>query len=92
MQAGDVEVEGPEYETLSVAGSNCGIGNLNAVMKFNALCDDLGLDTISTGGVAAFAMELQNEVFMTLDCPLVILKDILLFQVKLLKVLVSVRI
>lgn len=57
LKSGENEVEGPEYETLSVAGSNCGIGDLKAVMKFNALCDDLGLDTISTGGVIAFAME-----------------------------------
>lgn len=55
------EVEGPEYETLSVAGSNCGIADLNAVVQFNALCDDLGMDTISTGGVTAFAMELTEK-------------------------------
>lgn len=54
-------VEGPEYETLAVAGSNCGIGDLEAVIRFNALCDDLGLDTISTGGVIAFAMEMTER-------------------------------
>ncbi|MHB8986845.1 MAG: aldehyde ferredoxin oxidoreductase family protein [Eubacteriales bacterium] len=61
LQAGGAELEGPEYETLSVAGSNCGIGDLTAIMRFNALCDDLGLDTISTGGVTAFAMELTER-------------------------------
>ncbi|MFZ5632757.1 MAG: aldehyde ferredoxin oxidoreductase family protein [Bacillota bacterium] len=54
-------VEGPEYETLALAGSNCGISDLEAVVKFNALCDDLGLDTISTGNVTAFAMELAEK-------------------------------
>lgn len=58
---GSGKVEGPEYETLAVAGSNCGIADLEAVVKFNALCDDLGLDTISTGNVAAFVMELADK-------------------------------
>jgi len=50
-------IEGPEYETLAMAGSNCGIGDLAAIMKFNDLCDDYGLDTISTGNITAFLME-----------------------------------
>lgn len=50
-------LEGPEYETLACAGSNCGIEDLEAIVRFNDLCDDLGLDTISTGDVTAFAME-----------------------------------
>lgn len=54
-------VEGPEYETLAIGGSNCGIADLEAVVKFNALCDDLGLDTISTGSVMAFAMEMTEK-------------------------------
>ncbi|HHY94244.1 MAG TPA: aldehyde ferredoxin oxidoreductase family protein [Firmicutes bacterium] len=54
-------VEGPEYETLALAGSNCGIGDLGAVVEFNRRCDDLGLDTISTGGTVAFAMELAQR-------------------------------
>jgi aldehyde:ferredoxin oxidoreductase len=48
---------GPEYETLAALGSNCGIGDLGAVARANALCADYGMDTISTGVVIAFAME-----------------------------------
>jgi len=48
---------GPEYETLAALGSNCGIDDLEAITKANELCNRLGLDTISTGGVIAFAME-----------------------------------
>jgi len=59
VRAGGAAVEGPEYETLSVAGSNCGISDLGTIMEFNRLCDDLGLDTISAGGVTAFATELS---------------------------------
>lgn len=58
---GAARVEGPEYETLSIGGSNCGIADLEAVVKFNALCDDLGLDTISMGSTIAFAMEMTEK-------------------------------
>ncbi|MEW6399687.1 MAG: aldehyde ferredoxin oxidoreductase family protein [Bacillota bacterium] len=54
-------VEGPEYETLAMGGSNCGIGDFRAVVRFNKMCDDLGLDTISAGNVIAFAMECAEK-------------------------------
>ena len=54
-------VEGPEYETLALAGSNCGVDDLKAIIQFNAECDDLGLDTISTGNVLGFAMEMTER-------------------------------
>lgn len=54
-------VEGPEYETLALAGSGCGIDNLEAIAMFNAECDDLGLDTISLGNVIGFAMEMTEK-------------------------------
>ena len=48
---------GPEYETLGALGSNCGIDDLNAVSRASALCNAYAIDTISTGGAIAFAME-----------------------------------
>ncbi len=48
---------GPEYETLASLGSNCGVDDVKAVAKGNELCNAFGLDTISTGGNIAFAME-----------------------------------
>jgi len=54
-------VEGPEYETLALTGSNCGVDDLEAIIKFNAACDDLGLDTISAGNVLGFAMEMTER-------------------------------
>ena len=53
----DPSYGGPEYETLSSLGSNCGIDNLKAIVKGNELCNAYSLDTISTGGTIAFAME-----------------------------------
>lgn len=56
-----VQMEGPEYETLCLAGSNCEINDLEQVMRFNRLCDDLGLDTMSTGVTIGLAMDLSES-------------------------------
>lgn len=48
---------GPEYETVSALGSGPAVGDIGAVHRSNQLCNDLGLDTISTGGVIQWAME-----------------------------------
>jgi len=57
--AGDLE--GPEYETLDALGPMCGIDDLEVIMHGNRLCNDLGLDTISTGTTIAFAMECRQR-------------------------------
>jgi aldehyde:ferredoxin oxidoreductase len=46
-----------EYETLFALGSLCGVSDPNVVLRAAALCDDLGMDAISTGGTIAWAME-----------------------------------
>ena len=46
-----------EYENLFALGPLCGISDSNAVLSASQKCDALGLDTISTGGTIAFAME-----------------------------------
>jgi aldehyde:ferredoxin oxidoreductase len=46
-----------EYESLSSLGSLCGVSDADAVLQAVQRCDELGLDTISTGGTIAFAME-----------------------------------
>lgn len=53
--------EGPEYETLGLCGSNCGIKNVEAVIKFVEDCDRLGLDSISAGNAVALAMDLYEK-------------------------------
>ncbi len=55
------EGEGPEYESAWAFGPDCGIDDLEAVAEANYLCNLLGLDTISTGGTIACAMELQER-------------------------------
>jgi aldehyde:ferredoxin oxidoreductase len=54
---GEVYVEGPEYESIAILGGDCTLGSIEEVAYANYVCDELGLDTISAGGVAAWAME-----------------------------------
>jgi aldehyde:ferredoxin oxidoreductase len=50
-----------EYESLFALGPLCGIADRNAVLRAARLCDDLGMDTISAGATAAFAMECSER-------------------------------
>ena len=51
------EYGGPEYETVGVFGSDCGVDDIQAVAKANELCNEYLMDTISAGATIAFAME-----------------------------------
>ncbi|MEM4447649.1 MAG: aldehyde ferredoxin oxidoreductase family protein [Candidatus Jordarchaeales archaeon] len=53
--------EGPEYESVWALGADCGVSDLEAIIKANHLCDELGLDTISMGATIACAMELVQR-------------------------------
>lgn len=50
-------LEGPEYETIYAFGGLCMIDSIEEVIYLNHLCDSLGMDTITTGNLCAFAME-----------------------------------
>ncbi len=58
---------GPEYESIGALGSYLEIGDLVAVSKATELCNRYGLDTISTGGTLAFAMECYENGIITSD-------------------------
>ncbi|MBN2487971.1 MAG: aldehyde ferredoxin oxidoreductase family protein [Methanosarcinaceae archaeon] len=49
--------EGPEYESAAMLGSNVGINDFSAVLRGNYLCDELGMDTISSGSLVATVIE-----------------------------------
>lgn len=53
--------EGPEYEAAWALGADTGVGNLDAVIMANWLCNDLGMDPISMGSTLASAMELYQR-------------------------------
>jgi len=56
---------GPEYETCSALGSNCGIGDLAAIAAGNQVCNGQGLDTIGAGMAVSFAMECFEKGIIT---------------------------
>ena len=50
-----------EYENVFALGPLCGVSDADAVIAASARCDELGLDTISTGGTIAWAMECAQK-------------------------------
>jgi aldehyde:ferredoxin oxidoreductase len=57
--------KGPEYESLVLLGSNCGIADITAIAKANYLCNDLGVDTITAGATISCAMELYEKGYLS---------------------------
>ena len=55
---------GPEYETGWSLGAMCGVFELNPVTEANYLCNEYGLDTISTGVTIACCMELCEKGYI----------------------------
>ena len=52
-----------EYETIWSMGGMLGNSDLDAIAKLDFLCDDIGLDTISTGVAIAVAMDAGYRPF-----------------------------
>lgn len=61
LKIGNAICEGPEYETIAVAGPNAGITDPEHIVKFNEVCDNMGLDTISAGDTIVWAMEMTEK-------------------------------
>jgi aldehyde:ferredoxin oxidoreductase len=60
-----VKGDGPEYVTVGKFGPNVGITEVVQVLRLNNICNDLGLDTASTGSAIAWAMELYQRGILT---------------------------
>ena len=61
VEVDGISFEGPEYESLNMTGSNCQIPDLKTIVQFNRCLDDLGIDSISTGNIIAFIMEMTER-------------------------------
>jgi aldehyde:ferredoxin oxidoreductase len=59
-------VEGPEYESCAMLGSNIGIDNFAAVLAATRACDEYGIDTISTGSIVGAVIEGYEKAIITL--------------------------
>lgn len=56
-----LRLEGPEYETIYAFGGLCMIDQIEEIVYLNDLCDRMGLDTMSSGNLAAFAIEARRR-------------------------------
>jgi len=57
----------PEYETLALLGTSLGIFDPNDISRFNDICNQKGLDTISAGGTLAWVMEATQKGLVKTD-------------------------
>lgn len=56
-----LRLEGPEYETIYAFGGLCLIDSIEEIAHLNDFCDRLGMDTMSAGNLAAFAIEASKR-------------------------------
>ncbi len=67
--AADGEYKGAQweidYESLYALGPLCGVDSVPGILKAAELCDRYGVDTISTGGCIAWAMECFEKGLLT---------------------------
>ncbi len=61
----EVHLEGPEYETGALCGANLAMTDINHVAYINWMLDNLGMDSMSGGGIIAFGMECFERGFIT---------------------------
>ncbi|MDZ7700205.1 MAG: aldehyde ferredoxin oxidoreductase C-terminal domain-containing protein [Deltaproteobacteria bacterium] len=47
----------PEYETVGLLGTNLGNFSPDQIIRYNDICNQMGMDTISAGGVLGYTME-----------------------------------
>jgi aldehyde:ferredoxin oxidoreductase len=59
-------IEGPEYETCAMLGSNLGIDDFAAVLRTAQACDEYGIDTISTGNLIGAVIEGYEKGILSL--------------------------
>jgi aldehyde:ferredoxin oxidoreductase len=62
-----LKLEGPEYETIYAFGGLCMIDQIEEIVYLNDLCDRMGLDTMSSGNLAAFAIEARRRGKLDLE-------------------------
>jgi aldehyde:ferredoxin oxidoreductase len=54
---GNYKTSALEFETLTLLGANCAVDSWEKVAELDRLCDEVGLDTIETGGAIAILMD-----------------------------------
>ena len=65
-----LRIMGPEYETIYAFGGLCMVKSIEEIIYLNDLCDRLGMDTITAGNLAAFAIEASKRKKIKGETPL----------------------
>lgn len=60
-------LEGPEFETISLLGANCGVSDWESLVEATLVCDENGFDTMNAGGCVSLAMECFEKGILTLE-------------------------
>ncbi|UCH22898.1 MAG: aldehyde ferredoxin oxidoreductase family protein, partial [Deltaproteobacteria bacterium] len=63
----NMDVDGPEYETVTVFGPLCMNTDFDSIIEANHLCNQHGIDTISAGVSVAYAFYLYEQGILTKD-------------------------
>ncbi len=64
---GEVESEGPEFETLCTYSSRLGNDDLEFALKMNVFLNRMGMDSVSSGETLGWAMECTQRGLLTKD-------------------------
>lgn len=60
-------IRSPEYESLAMLGSNLLVGDLDAIIRWNYLANDMGMDVISLGATMAMFFETLERGLLKQD-------------------------
>lgn len=55
----------PEFEPMLALGAKCGLNDLETLVYLDNLCSEMGIDSVSTGTVIGFAMDLYERGILT---------------------------
>ncbi len=65
-----------EYETIWATGGMTGIADLDTIARIDNLCDDIGVDTMSTGVAIAVAMDAGYREFGDAEAAIELVEEI----------------
>jgi aldehyde:ferredoxin oxidoreductase len=65
-----------EYETIWATGGMTGIADLDTIARLDNLCDDIGVDTMSTGVAIAVAMDAGYKQFGDAEAAIAMVEEI----------------
>jgi aldehyde:ferredoxin oxidoreductase len=75
-QEGQYVTSSLEYETIWAAGGMTGIADLDTIARIDYLCDDIGVDTMSTGVAVAVAMDAGYREFGDTEAAIQLVEEI----------------